>query len=136
MEAPVSASVARRFRAADDFNFHRRRAVSADQSHRAELSPAARVAMAGARPMVLDSYAQFSYERPRLRHRMAERAAAAVHTLRSRAVSAEFLPVSAAARIDFQPLDPARRPTARRLAMDVAAPDRLYFFAAGGQRGQ
>src|SRR2546426_9387541 len=74
-----------------------RHPLCVDQSHRADLSYPARFAMAGPRPLVLDSYVELSDERPGLRHRVAERAAVVVHEIRSGSVSAQFCSLSAVA---------------------------------------
>jgi hypothetical protein len=54
-------------------------ALSAEQSHGAELSHATSVALAGRRALALDSHSELSNEQPRLRDRMAFSAAVFVH---------------------------------------------------------
>ena len=89
--------------------------------------------MAGARALVLDSYLELSDERPRLRYRVAERAAGAVHEIRSRFVSPQFHSIPAAAGAGIQFVYTARRSSQGVLAMDVAFAHRLHIPPAGRQ---
>ena len=134
--SPVPASAAAVFRGAGGFDFSWRRDLSAEQLHRLTYRMPRVLQWLAHGRLVLDSHAELPDERPRLRHRMAERAAAALHEIRPRAVSAQLHPVPAAAGTGLQHVHAAGRPRARGVAMDVAAADRLRFSAAGRQHRQ
>src|SRR5258708_3290624 len=121
MHSPISPAVAVFLFSSGNFDFRQWRHSHARQLHRVDLLHGARLAMAFAWPLVLDSYERLPDERPRLRNRMAFSADFIVRSFHAPAVSAQLPTVPVVARINFQRLYETRHASTRRVAMDVAA---------------